>query len=438
MPAVNQADVNPSDRTGDHDTEGSGGDTQMPAHQAETTADLTADRTADKVPAGDPAGDTVDPTAAPKPTRTREQVIDTGYRWLAARSISLVCIVLGLIVLGLMIRFTWSITLPVVLAILFTTVLQPPAYWLERKLKFPPSLAAATAILGAFVVIGVIIRLAAPSVADGSTEIGQDAVRGLSDLRRWLTEADLGISAQQLEEVLGALQHKITDNASTIASGVLVGVNAAAGLVINLVLALVLSFLFIKDGRRFLPWLSRISGRTAGPHLSEVGRQIWGTLGGFIRTQALVSAIDGVFIYIGLVVVGVPMAFPLAVVTFFGGFIPIVGAFAAGALAVLVALVAVGPIKALIVVGIIVAVQQIEGNVLSPILQSKSMNLHAAIVLLSVTLGGSLFGIVGAFLAVPVAATVAVVLRYLDQQIVLHSTDLDPPAELADGTSDQS
>lgn len=410
--------------------------TAVPEHTPHRTSHKSTHRVAEGVPTEqERASDgpdlaksraTPDPGAPPqKPAR--EKVIDAGYRWVAARSISLVCIVLGLVVLGLVVRFAWSILLPVALGVLFATVLQPPAAWLERKLKFPPALASASVLILAIALIGLVVRLVTPSIADGSTDIASDAVKGLTRLRDWLVDADLGVSANQLEEVLGYLQDKIADNASTIANGVLVGVNAAANVVVNLVLALVLAFLFIKDGRRFLPWVSRISGHKAGPHLAAVGHRIWDTLGGFIRTQALVSLIDGVFIYIGLVIVGVPMALPLAVVTFFGGFIPIVGAFAAGALAVLVALVSVGPIKALIVLGIIVAVQQIEGNVLSPILQSKSMNLHAAVVLLSVTLGGSLFGIIGAFLAVPVAATIAVVLRYLDQQITLHSSDPDPP-----------
>src|SRR5690606_1732758 len=123
-------------------------------------------------------------------------------------------------------------------------------------------------------------------------------------------------------------------------------------------------------------------------------------LGGFIRTQAVVSAIDAVFIWIGLVIIGVPLAVPLAIITFFAGFIPIVGAFAAGALAVLVALVSNGTSGALWTLVVIIAVQQLEGNFLSPLLQSKTMDLHAAVVLLSVTLGGTMFGVAGAFLAV--------------------------------------
>ena len=138
------------------------------------------------------------------------------------------------------------------------------------------------------------------------------------------------------------------------------------------------------------------------------------------------SLIDAVFIGAGLLILGVPLAPVLAILTFIGGFIPIVGAFVAGALAVLVALVANGLTTAIIVLIIILAVQQIEGNVLQPVLQSKSMKLHAVIVLLAVAAGSSLYGIVGAFLAVPVAAVAAVVIRYIGEQIDERASDNEP------------
>jgi len=183
------------------------------------------------------------------------------------------------------------------------------------------------------------------------------------------------------------------------------------------VLVLVLSFLFVKDGHRFLPWAYGVLGDRAGGPLCEVLGRCWRTLGAFIRTQVVVSFVDAVFIGIGLALLGVPLALTLATLTFFGGFIPIIGALVAGALAVLVALVTVGWGTALAVLALILVVQQIEGNVLSPMLQGKSLGLHAAVVLLAVTAGGTLFGITGAFLAVPAVATAAEVLRYLSERI---------------------
>ncbi len=117
----------------------------------------------------------------------------------------------------------------------------------------------------------------------------------------------------------------------------LTGVSTLTNGIVNLVLILILSFLFLKDGHRFLPWVRRLAGARAGTHLAEVGRRAWSTLGGFIRTQALVSLIDAVLIGGGLLLIGVPLAVPLAVLTFFAGFVPIVGAFVAGGVAVLIA-----------------------------------------------------------------------------------------------------
>ena len=150
----------------------------------------------------------------------------------------------------------------------------------------------------------------------------------------------------------------------------------------------------------------------------------WNTLSGFIRTQAIVSLVDAVFIGLGLLFLGVPLWPVLAVVTFFAGFIPIVGAISAGALAVIIALVSNGFMNAVFVLILIIAVQQLEGNVLSPILQSQAMGLHAAVVLLAVAVGGTLFGIVGAFLAVPVAAVAAVWLRYWAEMVSLRSGEI--------------
>ncbi len=158
----------------------------------------------------------------------------------------------------------------------------------------------------------------------------------------------------------------------------------------------------------------------------------WTTLGGFVRTQALVGLIDAVLIGTGLLLVGVPLALPLAVLTFIAAFAPIVGAVSVGALAVLVTLVANGWVSALIVLGIVLGVQQLEGNVLLPWLQGRSLRLHAGVVLLTIILGSTLFGVAGAFLGVPLVAVLAVVLRYLDE-LVRDRTAPPEPAPAPDG-----
>jgi predicted PurR-regulated permease PerM len=368
-----------------------------------------------------------DESTTPRPSRTavpsREQVIGRGVAWTAGWSLRLAAIALGAILLGLVVKYTWVVIFPVLMALVLSTVLAPIAGFFRTRLGFPYALAAAATVVGAILVVVAAGFTIAPSVASQSGDILKSANDGIQEVQDWVQSSDF-VSKQQIDAGLQGLQEKLSGSAGSIASGVLAGVSAVTNGIVNLVIVLLLSFLFLKDGHRFLPWLHRLSGPTAGSHLEEVGNRAWATLGGFIRTQALVSLIDAVFIGGGLLIVGVPLAIPLAVLTFFAGFVPIVGAFVAGTVAVLIALVSNGVTGALIVLALIIAVQQLEGNVLSPWLQSKSMNLHAAVVLLSVTLGSTLFGITGAFLAVPVAAVSAVILRYLDEVIDRRSAPL--------------
>ncbi len=352
---------------------------------------------------------------APRPAR--EQVIGDGIAWLARWSARWVLIALGAVALGYVVRELWVVLLPIALALVVTTVLAPLAGLLERYLRFPPALAAAGAIVGA---LGVLVGLGfviAPSVAGQAGDIAADAARGIQQIQDWMQERGL-FNADQVNQALESIQERLTASATVIASGVLTTVGAVTSAGITFVIAMILTFFFLKDGRRFRPWVRGLAGSHVGPHLSELLGRVWETLGGFIRTQALVSLIDALFIGLALVLVGVPLAVPLAILTFFAGFVPIVGAFVAGALAVLVALVSNGVTGALIILAAIIAVQQLEGNVLSPWLQSRSMKLHPAVVLLAITLGSTLFGVIGAFLAVPTTAVLAVILRYLDQLVV--------------------
>jgi putative heme transporter len=372
-----------------------------------------------------PGAAQADPAARPsRPVR-----IGQGITWTARWSGRWLLIAALAVVLGLAASQLWVILLPIILALLLASVLAPGARLLEHRLRFPAALAAATMLLGglgALVGIGFAI---APSVSGQSAEIVEQARAGLQRVQDWI-QAQEFVSRDQVDAGLQAVQDRLGDSGSAIASGVLTGVGSATSATVTTVITLILTFLFLKDGRRFRPFVARMAGGEAGEHLSEVLGRSWATLGGYIRTQAIVSAVDAVLIGIALLLVGVPLAIPLAILTFIGGFIPIVGAFVVGGLAVLVALVTQGPTSALIILAVIIGVQQLEGNVLSPWLQSRSMQLQPAVVLLAVTLGSTLFGITGAFLAVPVAAVAAVVLRYLDE--VLDDQSVDPVHEPED------
>ncbi|WP_308283306.1 AI-2E family transporter [Pseudonocardia nigra] len=353
--------------------------------------------------------------------------------WTARWGLRLALVAVGAWLLGFLVGQLWSIILPVLLAIILATVLWPPTAWLRRH-RFPPAAAAAAVLLGGIVVLAGLITLITTSVSGSIDEIVQSAQSGIQAIQDWLAGPPLNLARGQLDAALQQATSQLQQSVSTIATSVLAGVGSVASGVVTALLTLVLAFLFVKDGPRFLPWLEGVAGDGAGGHIAEVLRRMWRTIGEFIRVQAVVALVDAVLIGLGLVVLGVPLALPLAVLTFLGGFVPIVGALVAGALSVLVALVSNGFTTALIVLAIILVVQQLEGNVLQPILQGRSLNLHAAVVLLAVTAGGTLYGIAGAFLAVPVVAAAAVVLRYLSERIdarVAGATapHVDPPLE---------
>ncbi|GAA4418542.1 AI-2E family transporter [Actinokineospora soli] len=358
-------------------------------------------------------------------TPDRGAVIGKGVARLARWSLRFVLIAAGAILLWMLIGRLWVAVLPVLLALIITTVLWPPVRWLRSR-GVNAGLAASIVLLGGLVTLGAFIAVIVVSIADGAPEIADSAGRAIEEVRDWLAGPPFNLADSQLDRLIQQGVDQLQRSVGSIASGLVAGVGSVTSGVVTGVLALILAFLFVKDGPRFLPWLTGVTGERAGTHLTAVLERVWATLGGFIRTQAVVSLIDAVFIGIGLLVLGVPLAVPLAALTFLGGFIPIVGAFVAGALAVLVALVSNGFTTALIVLAIVVVVQQIEGNVLQPVLQSRSLKLHAAVVLLAVTVGGSLFGIAGAFLAVPVAAAAAVVLRYVGEQIDARTTPPTP------------
>ncbi|WP_370330547.1 AI-2E family transporter [Mycolicibacterium hippocampi] len=343
----------------------------------------------------------------------------------ATVAVQFVAVAAALWVLAWVVGKTWVIVLPVVLAVIVCTVLWPPVRWLRSRGLPPAAAVMAVLVLAAGVIAGVVSAVA-PAIVNQSGELAEQATAGIVEVRDWLGGPPLNISEAQLNSAVEAINDTLNSSSAQIASGLFTGVGAATSALVTLFTMIVVTFFLLKDGPRFVPWLRRVVGRPAATHVAELLERVWSTLGGFIRTQALVSLVDAVLIGIGLVILGVPLAYALAIITFIGGFVPIVGAFVAGGLAVLVALVANGPVNALIVLGIILAVQQFEGNVLQPWLQSKSMKLHAVIVLLAVTLGATVFGVIGAFLAVPVAAALAVVLRYYDEQVSLQAADSDP------------
>ncbi|QIP74450.1 AI-2E family transporter [Streptomyces sp. VN1] len=332
----------------------------------------------------------------------------------------LVMLAVALWVLGQM----WPVVWPLVVGLLLTTLTWPPARFLRRH-GWPPALAAAVVTVAFLLVVLGIVALIAVPMSSETDELTHGVVEGIQRLREWAAGPPLNIGDDQISGAVDSAVARVQDSVGTITTAVATGVGSVVNGLVTAVLGVFLMFFFLKDGPRFLPWLTRqLPGRLA-TDVPVVALRGWETLGAFVRSQALVGLIDAVFIGLGLWILGVPLVLPLAVLTFVSAFVPIVGALFAGFVAVLIALVSNGLTDALIVLAIIVVVQQLEGNVFQPIIQSRGLGLHAAVILLAVTLGSSLSGIVGSLLAVPLAALIAVVWNYVREQLA------DPPEKAA-------
>ncbi|MFX0539758.1 AI-2E family transporter [Ornithinimicrobium sp. Y1847] len=376
----------------------------------------------------------------------RGVLILQGLRGAAAWSWRFLLVAAALFVIFYLLGQLWVGVLPLLLALLISSVLWPLVSWLKQH-GWPSSLAAALVLLGSLgIFVGTLIAIA-PQVIEQSQIIAKQAGEGLQVVMDWVSGPPLNLQNEQVTEYVDQATAWLQEQSSRIAQGVVTGVATVGSIMVSLVMTLIFSFFILKDGERFGPWVRQVSGATAGMHLTEGLARVWRTIGGFIKAQAIVSAVDAIFIGLGLVLLGVPMAFVLALITFFAGFIPIVGAVTAGALAVLVALVSQGFMTAVWVLVIVIAVQQLEGNILQPILQSKAMNLHPALIILVVAAGATRWGIVGAFLAVPVTAALVSLYRYGSEHLDLRTgakradevTNLTPQgmraAQLAEGAA---
>lgn len=347
-----------------------------------------------------------------------------GWRLLIAATVAAVAI-------WLLVRLR-LVVLPTFLALFAAALLHPVFEWLER-LRIPPAAAAFATVTGAVALLAGLAVVVVPPFADQLADLEQDLEAGIDDLEAWLDTGPLNLTAAQIDDAVDQGLERLRDNADTIASGALSGVLTAVEVLAGLLLALVLTFFFLKDGDRL--WRA-VVGLFPAPRrrdLEQIGLRVWPMLRRYIGGVTIVALVDAVFIGLALVLLGVPAALPLAIFVFFGAYVPIVGAVATGALAVLVALVSEGPLTALGVLGAVIAVQQLEGNVLQPVVVGRAIALHPVVVLLAVTTGAVVWGIVGALVAVPIAMVVARVGGYLRDREraggVVRTVDAPEPAE---------
>jgi predicted PurR-regulated permease PerM len=314
----------------------------------------------------------------------------------------------GLTALVLLVTRLYLVSLPVVIALILATIAVPPARRLERRGL--PRLAAATVVVaggGGLLVGGV--SLLVPAFSRQVGDLGPTVVDAFTRLLEWLEASPLGLDRAQLDGLLedalgnvGAVSGELAARAGSIA--IVVGEVLTA-----LVLAVVLLFFFVKDGEELVGWFIARTPARYRDDLRAAGARGWGALAGYVRGTAAIALIDAVGVGIGLLIVGVPLVLPLTVLVFVGGFVPVIGAFTSGLLATLVALATGGLSAALAVLAVVLVVQQVEGNVLQPVIMRRAVALHPVVILGVLTAGTVVVGLAGAFLAVPLAATVAAV-----------------------------
>lgn len=327
-------------------------------------------------------------------------------------------------------------------AILLAVLLEPLAGWLRRRLRFPRALASITALVGALAIVGGLLALAGNSIYNGFGQLAESARAGFDELVAWLAEGPLGVDQAQIDGWIDQVTEQIQANSGVLVSGVVGLTGSVTSVATGAIIALFCLFFLLKEGRTIWRWFVRLAPRSGRDKINEAGIRAWATLGGYVRTQILVAFVDAVGIALGAAILGIPLALPIGVLVFLGAFIPIVGALLSGTVAVLVALVDQGIGTAVIMLIIVLAVQQIEGNLLQPWLQGNALSLHPIAILLAVTAGTGIAGILGALLSVPIVAVLNTVLLYLyghDKYPKL-ATDVTrpggPPGTLEDAIED--
>ncbi|MGV8858396.1 AI-2E family transporter [Rhodoglobus sp.] len=293
------------------------------------------------------------------------------------------------------------VVIPVLIALILAAAASPLVMWMRRR-GVGRMLSTWITLLGGILVLGGLITAVVFAVRDQWSELATSATDGFDQLKEFALHGPFPIDQNALDEAWNAILDFFTS--ASFGLGAIQGVSAAAQVVTGLLLGVVILFFFLKDGDNIWEFFLRPTHGVRRERGHRIGRTAVTTLGGYVRGTAIIAAVDAVGIGAGLLILQVPLALPLAVIVFLGAFIPLVGATVAGILAALVALVTNGWVVALIVLGIVVLVNQLEGNLLQPIVMAQSLSIHPLVILVALTVGTVLGGIVGAVLSVPIAA----------------------------------
>jgi predicted PurR-regulated permease PerM len=264
-------------------------------------------------------------------------------------------------------------------------------------------------------VVSGIVTLVVNQFVAGFPDLADQVSQGITRIQSFVVST-FPITRGQLEQAVQEAQDALVSNQETLATGALTTATTVGHVVTGMILALFTLFFFLKDGRSIWLWLVGLFPGDARAYVDEAARRSWRTLISYVRATVVVALVDAIGIGVGLAILGTPLVIPLAALVFLGAFIPIIGSFLAGSVAVLVALVSQGPVQALIALGIVVGVMQLEGHVLQPLLLGRAVRVHPLAVVLSIAAGLLVAGIFGALIAVPLVACANVAGTYLSRR----------------------
>lgn len=325
-----------------------------------------------------------------------------GVRLAAAWSWRLLVIGIGVAALIWLIVQVRIIVIPLVVALLLSALLHPIVHAFERR-NWPRWLGVIAALAALVAAVTGLVWLIVSQLSSGFSGVTWRLQRTWQNFLHWI-ESTFGLSAEQLGDFVDQIWRTIDENQSQIWSGAL-AVTTTAGQVVAGALLTVFALIFLLiDGQRIWYWVLGFFPKRAHAPLDHAGRSGWVSVGQYARVQVLVAFIDAVGIGLGAVLLGVPLAIPIAILVFLGSFIPFLGAITTGALAAFVALAYNGPVNALMMLGVVILVNQIEGHVLQPLVMGTAVRVHPLGVVLAVSAGAMLAGIPGALFAVPLAA----------------------------------
>jgi len=295
------------------------------------------------------------------------------------------------------------IVVPVLLALMISTLLVPAVDWIDKR-GLPRGAAVALVLLGGFLIFGGILAFVIVQFVYGVPDLTEQISRSIDSSRRWLTEGPLHLRGEQISNAGNAAIQALHNNQSKLTSGALATAATITEVVTAAVLALLTLIFFLYGGRNIWQYVTKIFPEGARERVREAGYAGYGSLIGYVRATFLVALTDAAGVGTGLAIMGIPLALPLASLVFLGAFIPLVGAVIAGFLAVVVALLAKGLVYALLTLGLLIVVNQIETHLLQPLVMGRAVSIHPLAVVLAISTGGVLAGIVGALLAVPTVA----------------------------------